>query len=362
MPQVPRCQLRGVIVRLRCCKKRLDQKCNDKHADDPTSCLEPWTGFLAAQRPQTTAERLRRLLAQPGLHLMPCVFDGLSARLCEQAGFPLTFVSGFSVCAAHGLPDTGLLSFAEMAAAMRQVSGALRHTPCIGDGDTGYGNAVSCKRTVRAYAAAGMGGIMIEDQLAPKVCGHTRGKRVVGAAEAVRRVRAAVDAAAEGGGDILVVARTDARASEGLEEALRRCEAFRAAGADVTFLEAPRSVAEMEAYCRRVEGPKMANLLAGGLTPQLPPHQLEQMGFKLAAFPIDLINASIVGMREALGGLRKHGRSPAHLTLPFDELSRSTTTRRRSTPRSRTTPTGRREARGGGGGVLALAVKARRAR
>ena len=200
------------------------------------------------------------------------------------------------------------------------MSGTLQSIPCIGDGDTGYGNAVNCKRTVRSYARAGMAGIMIEDQVQPKRCGHTRDKSVVSFDEAVMRVRAAVDAASEPGCDIVIMARTDARATHGLDEAIRRCQAFRELGAEITFLEAPRSVAEMEAYCRAVPGPKMANLLAGGLTPELPPSELEAMGFKLAAYPIDLLNASIVGMREALVGLREHGRSPAHLTLPLEEL------------------------------------------
>eukprot|EP00966_Prymnesium_polylepis_P278614 6436857-Prymnesium_polylepis.1 len=167
-----------------------------------------------------------------------CIRD---RRVVEQAGFDVTFASGFSVAAAHGLPDTGLLSFAEMEAAMQRVGSSLRSIPCIGDGDTGYGNALNCKRTVRAYARAGMAGIMIEDQVSPKRCGHTRDKSVVPFDEAVTRVRAAVDAASEGGGDILIMARTDARASHGLDEAIARCQAFRELGAEITFLEAPRT-------------------------------------------------------------------------------------------------------------------------
>ena len=178
------------------------------------------------------AARLRALLAKPGIIQMPCCYDALSARLVAASGFPLTFVSGFSVAAAHGKPDTGLLSYGEMRYAMQNICEALRESehdiPVIGDGDTGYGNAVNAKRTVRGYAAAGLAGIMIEDQVAPKRCGHTRDKAVVDRATAIERVRAAVDAsrevaqATDGAAPIVIVARTDARATHGLAEAIER--------------------------------------------------------------------------------------------------------------------------------------------
>jgi 2-methylisocitrate lyase-like PEP mutase family enzyme len=184
------------------------------------------------------AARLRALIARPGCHLMPCCFDGLSAKLVEQAGFPVTFVSGFSASAAqHALPDVGLLSYGEMVEMMRRTTGALARTPVIGDGDTGYGNAVNVKRTVAGYARAGLAGVMIEDQVAPKRCGHTRDKAVVDRATAVMRIQAAVDASRElvasaGSHDdaILIVARTDALKTHGLDEALSRAAAFRDAG------------------------------------------------------------------------------------------------------------------------------------
>src|SRR5688572_14869477 len=169
----------------------------------------------------TPAARLRRLLAQPGLLLMPCCFDALSAKLIEQAGFRLSFMSGFAVSAAKiGGPDTGLISYGEMLEQARDVCGAVT-IPVLGDGDTGYGNALNVKRTVRGYAQVGLAGVMIEDQVAPKRCGHTRGKQVVERDEALSRVRAAVDARNEGA-DIVIIARTDARATHGLEEALVR--------------------------------------------------------------------------------------------------------------------------------------------
>ncbi|KAG7377869.1 hypothetical protein PHYPSEUDO_010895 [Phytophthora pseudosyringae] len=250
-------------------------------------------------QPQRVA-RLRDLLAREGLAVMPCCFDGLSAKLIERAGFEVAFMTGFGVSAVHGLPDTQLLSFGEMARSAGTICEALRHVPCIGDGDTGYGNALNVKRTVAAYAQAGMAGIMLEDQVAPKRCGHTAGKTVVSRDEAFARVRAAVDARREGQFDIVIMARTDARGTHSLEEAMERCQEFSRLGADITFLEAPQSVEEMETYCREVPGPKMANMVENGLTPVLLPEQLRAMGYKLAAYPITLLSASIKAMEEAL--------------------------------------------------------------
>ena len=262
-------------------------------------------------------QRLRDLLAQPGLEVMPCCFDALSARLIERAGFPVTFMSGFAVSVARlGLPDTGLISYAEMADQGRSICDAVE-IPVIGDGDTGYGNPLNVKRTVQGYARAGFACIMIEDQVAPKRCGHTRGKQTVPREEALTRLRAALDARDEGA-EILVMARTDARATEGFDEALARAKAFRALGADITFLEAPQSEAEMRRYCAEVEGPKMANLVEQGDTPLLPPAELEAIGYKLAAYPLTLQLAALQSMTEALGAM-KAGARPARLAS-FAEL------------------------------------------
>jgi len=247
----------------------------------------------------TPAERLRRLLAGPELLLMPCCFDALSARLIEQAGFPLTFMSGFAVSAARlGLPDTGLISYAEMLDQGRAILDAVSF-PVIGDGDTGYGNPLNVRRTVQGYAKAGFAAVMIEDQVAPKRCGHTQGKEVVARGEALARIRAAVDARDEGI-DILILARTDARATAGLDEALWRMQAFADRGADILFLEAPRDETEMARFCAEVPGPKMANLLEGGLTPWLTPARLEEMGYRIAAYPLALLAGAVFAMREAL--------------------------------------------------------------
>ena len=265
---------------------------------------------------------LRALLAKPELAVMPCCFDALSARLIEQAGFDVTFMSGFAVSAARlGLPDTGLISYGEIVDTGRNICAATS-IPVIGDGDTGYGNAVNVKRTVQGYAQAGFAAVMIEDQVWPKRCGHTRGKAVVARAEAVARIRAAADARDEGrekgGGDILILARTDARGTDGLDEALRRIEAFTEAGADILFLEAPKSEAEMRAFCAATDRPTLANMLEQGETPLLPPADLQEIGYSLAAYPLTLLSAAMKAMQDALASF-KRGEHPQNL-LDWDSL------------------------------------------
>jgi 2-methylisocitrate lyase-like PEP mutase family enzyme len=250
---------------------------------------------------------------------MPCCYDALSARLIEQAGFPLTFMSGFAVAAARlALPDTGLISYAEMLDQGRNILQAVS-IPVIGDGDTGYGNPANVRRTVQGYARAGFAGIMIEDQVSPKRCGHTRGKQVVPRAEALARIRAAVEAR-EDGADILIMARTDARATDGLTEALWRMQAFADLGADILFLEAPADEAEMRQFCRQVSGPKMANMLEGGLTPVLPPERLAEIGYRIAAYPLTLLGCAVHAIRAALGDLAA-GHFPDRQT-DFSEVRR----------------------------------------
>lgn len=260
--------------------------------------------------------------------LLPCCYDGLTARLVARAGFEATFMTGFGVSGANGYPDTQLVSYAEMQAACNYVAEGLESVarengsntpiPCIADGDTGYGNAVNAKRTVFGYARAGMAGIMVEDQVSPKRCGHVAGKSVVPFAEAVQRVQAACDARDEyeaqygpGTGPV-VLARTDALKTDGFEAGIERCLAFRDAGCDMTFLEAPESVEQMEGYCRRVPGPKLANMLEMGSTPILPPQELKKMGYTVAAYPLTLLSASIKAMQESLARI--------HDGLPTDDL------------------------------------------
>jgi 2-methylisocitrate lyase-like PEP mutase family enzyme len=267
----------------------------------------------------SAAERLRQRLRRPGLIIMPGCHDAGSARLIEEAGFDVAFMSGFAVSAARiGMPDAGLISYGELVDQGSNICRAVS-IPVIGDGDTGFGSAQNIKRTVQGYARAGFACIMLEDQVAPKRCGHTEGKSVVARDEAVMRIRAAVDAR-DAGADILIMARTDARI-EGLDEAIARCRLFRETGADLTFLEAPANEAEMRRYCTEVGGPKMANMIEGGRTPLLPPARLESIGYAIAVYPLTLLNVSIQAMRDALRSLAVGKRAAA--AMEFDELKRA---------------------------------------
>ena len=265
----------------------------------------------------TPAAKLRALLDAPGLLLMPCCFDGLSALLVERAGFALTFMSGFAVSAARlGQPDTGLISYGEMLDQGRDVCAAVS-IPVIGDADTGYGNPMNVKRTVAGFAQAGFACAMIEDQLAPKRCGHTPGKEVVDREEAFDRIRAAVEVRDEGS-DILIMARTDARAAHDMEEALERARAFSELGADILFVEAPTTEKEMEQLCAEAPGRHMANMVEGGVTPILPPRRLEEIGYKIAAYPLTLLSAAVRAMNDALAAIVRG--APAERLLEFPEL------------------------------------------
>lgn len=262
-------------------------------------------------------DKLRALLNKDRLHVMPCCFDGLSAVMIAQAGFEVSFMSGFAVSAARiGAPDTGLISYGEMLDQGRNICAAV-DIPVIGDGDTGYGNALNVRRTVEGYARAGFAAVMIEDQVMPKRCGHTRGKAVVDRTEAFDRIKAAIDARNEGT-DILILARTDARATDGLSEAIERGRTFAELGADIIFVEAPRTAEEMRKICAEIPGVHMANLLEGGDTPILPPEELRDMGYTLAAFPLTLVSAAMKGMEDALNEL-KAGREAQNI-MDFGRL------------------------------------------
>lgn len=271
---------------------------------------------------ESPAMALRRILQTPGVHQGPACFDALSAKLVEKAGFQFCFMSGFSVSTVRlALPDVGLISYGEMVDQGSQITGAVS-IPVIGDGDNGYGNALNVKRTVRGYIRAGFAGILLEDQVSPKACGHTRGRKVVSREEAVMRIKAAVDARKESSADIIIIARTDARQAVSLEESLWRVQAFADAGADVLFIDALASKEEMQAFCNIFpKVPKMANMLeGGGKTPILSPMELEEIGFKIVSYPLSLLGVSIRAMQDALSGL-KSGRIPPPSTLPsFEEI------------------------------------------
>lgn len=281
--------------------------------------------------------------------LLPCCYDGLTARLVARASFEATFMTGFGVSGVMGFPDTQLISYDEMRRVANYVSEGLASValdqnkgpiPCIADGDTGYGNAINVKRTIFGYARAGMAGVMIEDQVQPKRCGHVGGKSVIGFDEAVMRITSACNARdeyerlyGEGTGP-LILARTDALSTNGFEDALGRCLAFREAGCDMTFLEAPQTVEQMQEYCDKVPGPKLANMLENGSTPILPPEELKRIGYTMAAYPLTLLSSSIKAMMKSLD-LIKSGMPTNDNILPFEDTKDAVGFTRYSTEESR---------------------------
>ncbi|KAF7837105.1 2,3-dimethylmalate lyase isoform X1 [Senna tora] len=291
--------------------------CKRIHRRTPIAC-----SFEREFVNEAPAKVLRRILDSPGVHQGPACFDALSARLVQRAGFQYCFTSGFSISAARlGLPDTGYISYGEMVDQGQQITQAVS-IPVIGDADNGYGNAMNVKRTVKGYIRAGFAGIILEDQVSPKACGHTKGRKVVSKEEAVMRIKAAVDARIESGSDIVIVARTDSRQAVSLDEALRRSRAFADAGADVLFIDALASREEMKAFCEVSPLiPKMANMLeGGGKTPILNPQELEDIGYKLVAYPLSLIGVSIQAMLDSLTAIRG-GRIPPPGSMPsFEEI------------------------------------------
>ncbi len=267
------------------------------------------------------AARLKKLLAEDTCHVMPCCWDALSAKMIGDAGFDFTFMSGFAVSASRiGAPDTGLISFGEMLDQGRNICAAT-DIPVIGDGDTGYGNALNVRRTVEQYARAGFGAVMIEDQVSPKRCGHTKGKLVVDRDEAFNRIRAAVDAR-EAGADIMILARSDARHGHGLDEAIERAKGFSGLGADILFVEAPQSEDEMARLTSEAPGIHMANLVEGGATPILHPDRLHELGYSFAAYPLTLMSAAMKAIKASLAEMaqRKH---PGDRLLDFADLRKA---------------------------------------
>jgi 2,3-dimethylmalate lyase len=248
---------------------------------------------------------LRELLAGPEPVLAPGAYDALSARLVERAGFPAVYMTGFGASASLiGRPDVGLLSFDEMAGNARRLAQAVS-VPLIADADDGYGNPLNVMRTVREYAAAGVAAVHIEDQVAPKRCGHMEGKEVIDAAEMVQKVRAAVEA--RGDGELLIIARTDARAVEGLDAALERARRYREAGADALFVEAPETEQEIEAVAAAFpDVPLVFNWVDGGKTPQLTHERIRELGFALVIYPVTTLFAAARAVADVLDRLGEH--------------------------------------------------------
>lgn len=252
------------------------------------------------------AARLRALLREERCIVAPGVADALAARLVALEGFDAIYMTGFGTTLTRlGMPDVGLLTASEMVDNASRIADA-SGLPLIADADTGYGNAINVRRTIRDYEKAGVAGVHLEDQAWPKRCGHLSGKRVIPAAEMVAKIKAACDARIDA--DFLIIARTDAIAVEGLEAALERGERYREAGADMLFIEAPVGRAEVERVASHFKGvPLLYNLAASGKTPDLPADELGRLGFRLAIFPNWVILAAIPAMQHLLKELKRTG-------------------------------------------------------
>ncbi|MDA9806485.1 isocitrate lyase/PEP mutase family protein [Alphaproteobacteria bacterium] len=267
---------------------------------------------------KSQTEKLRELLIAKEFIPVPSCFDTLSAKLIEQANFDVTFMSGFAASASRiGSPDLGLMTFSEVFDQANNICNAI-NIPMIVDGDTGYGNAMNVRRTLKECAKAGCAGILIEDQLAPKRCGHTPGKDVVGRDEAFDRIRAANDMRNEGY-DILIMARTDANHTHGLNEAIERAQKFFDLGADILFVEAPKNKNEMITICNEVPGHKIANIVEGGITPNLSMRELSDIGYKMAVYPLTVMSSAIKAMIKSLDLLMKD-EDRSDLLIDFKDL------------------------------------------
>jgi 2-methylisocitrate lyase-like PEP mutase family enzyme len=254
------------------------------------------------------AKALRHRIATGETVVAPGAYDGISARLIAQAGFGAIYASGGAISRSMALPDLGLLSASQIIERMAAICDAT-DLPVIADADTGYGNALNARLTVQGFARAGVAGLHLEDQLFPKRCGHLDNKSLVPTAEMAAKLRAACDARPDQ--DLLIIARTDAIAVEGMDAALDRARAYVDAGADVIFVEAPRTVAEIERVAREVPGPKLINMFHGGKTPIVPVSELKAMGYAIVIIPSDLQRAAIRAMQDTLGAIARDGHSMA---------------------------------------------------
>lgn len=252
-----------------------------------------------------STSRFRESLESEGILVAPGAYDAASAKLAEQAGAEVVYMSGSSVSTSvHGYPDVGLTTLTEMTDRARRMVTAV-DVPVFADADTGYGNPINVRRTVEEFERAGVAGVHLEDQVFPKKCGHFDGKDVVSTDEMVGKVRAAADARADD--DFVVIARTDARAVEGFEAAIERSEAYLAAGADVIFFEAPESVDELEAVADRIDAPLLANMTEGGRTPMLTAAELDELGYDIALFPATGFKAVLKTLQDVYGEIADSG-------------------------------------------------------
>jgi len=251
--------------------------------------------------------RLRKLYAE-GLLVAPGVFDGLSAKLVEQAGFSAVYSSGGAIARSTGVPDLGLIDLGDNVDRLAQIADAV-DIPVIADADTGHGNALNARKTARLFERAGVAGFHIEDQVLPKKCGHYDDKSVVSVKEFVGKIKAVRDALFDD--DFVIIARTDALAVDGIDAALERAHAYAEAGADVLFVEAPVSEEQIERIARELPQPKLINMFYGGKTPLVPLARLEELGFSICIIPSDLQRAAIRAMQKTLEVLKRDGNTGA---------------------------------------------------
>ena len=267
--------------------------------------------------------RINQILDEVGSIAFPGIFDTLSARIAQRVGFPMAFVSGYSVAATTiGEPDMGLLTQTEMVQRAGQICGSV-DIPIVVDADTGYGNPLNVYRTVEQLIAAGAAGCFLEDQVWPKRCGHMQGKQVISRDQYINKIRAAVDARA--GRDFFIVARTDALAVVGMDEAVARVEAAREVGANASFIEAPDSLEHLQEIGRRSPGPHVANMIEGGKTPVLPQAELASLGFQLILYPLSGLFAAARSIETMYEKLRADGTTTGEeqrlMTFPeFNDL------------------------------------------
>ena len=269
----------------------------------------------------TPRHTLRTLVARKQGLVVPGAYDGISARLVQRAGFPAVYMTGYGTSASRlGLPDLGFAGLAEMADHARNLAAVL-DVPLIADADTGYGNALNVRRTVQAYEAAGVAALHIEDQVAPKRCGHLSGHQVIPRGEFAGKIRAAVEARTDP--DFLVIARTDAISAVGVDEALRRGEAAAAAGADVLFIEAPRDEAQVERVARAFDTPLLYNYAPGGRSPLLPFPRLRELGYAIILLPVDTLLVGVQAIAAFLDEARRRDdvTSLAERYMPFREFN-----------------------------------------
>lgn len=268
-------------------------------------------------QPISSRRQALRQALRDGFVCAPGVHDGISARLADGFGFPALYMTGYGVVAsALGLPDAGIATYTQMEERARTLAG-ITATPLIADADTGYGGLLNVRHTVRGYERAGVCALQLEDQEFPKKCGHMLGRRVIALEDMVAKIRVAVEAREDS--DLMIIARTDARTTLGLDEALRRGEAYARAGADMLFIESPESVEEMQRIGRAFDLPLVANMVEGGRTPVLPAVDLARLGYRLAIFPGTAFLAATAAMQRVYTELKAHGSS-AGLDLPLYEF------------------------------------------